>query len=68
MEKSEMNTTPLLTRVREMNVGDSITVGIDDYGHNTVRRYACDWGLYLDRKYSTHVDRAARTYTITRLS
>lgn len=62
------NETPLLTRVREMNVGDKITVPIEAYGHNTVRRYACDWGLYLGRKYSTHVDRINRTYTITRLS
>ena len=41
---------------------------IDEYGYNTIRRYACDLGLYLDRQYSTHVNRAERTYTVTRKS
>lgn len=59
---------PLLTRLREMNIGDRVTVSIDEYGYNTVRRYACDLGTYLDRRYSTHVDRTDRTYTVTRLS
>jgi hypothetical protein len=60
--------TPLLTRLREMNIGDKVTVSIDTYGYNTVRRYACDLGVFLDRRYSTHVNRADRTYTVTRLS
>ena len=51
-----------------MNIGDRVTVSIDEYGYNTVRRYACDLGTYLDRRYSTHVNRTDRTYTVTRLS
>lgn len=54
--------------MREMAAGEAITVSIDEYGYNTIRRYACDLGLYLDRQYSTHVNRAERTYTVTRKS
>ena len=69
LERNDMTeSTPLLTRMREMGIGDKVTVGIDLYGYNTVRRYACDLGLFLDRRYSTHLDRANRTYTITRVS
>lgn len=61
-------TESLLTRVREMEVGDQITVPVSAYGYNTVRRYASDCGLYMERSYSTHLDRETRTFTIIRNS
>jgi hypothetical protein len=64
----EPRQTSLLNRIRELAVGDSVTVNVDEYGYNTVRRYASDCGLYLDRIYSTHLDRVNRTYTVTRKS
>lgn len=51
-----------------MKPGAKLTVGIEEYSWNTLRRYACDWGLLYQRVYSVHVDRATRTYTITRKS
>jgi len=51
-----------------MKPGDCLTVGIEDYSWNTIRRYACDWGLLYQRNYSVHLDRNTRTYTITRNS
>ena len=60
--------TPLLTRVRAMNVGDKITGRIEDYSYGTVRRYACDMSYTLERNYSAHLNRANRTYTIVRNS
>lgn len=62
------NTNPLLPRVKQMNVGEAITVSIDEYAYNTLRRYACDLGMYYQRKFSVRLDRNARTYTITRKS
>lgn len=61
-------TTSLSSRVRDMKPGAKLTVGIEEYSWNTLRRYACDWGLLYQRVYSVHVDRATRTYTITRKS
>lgn len=60
--------TPLLSQVRTMAVGDKITVPVDAYAYGTVRRYVTDMSFTLDRKFTSHLDRATRTYTITRLS
>lgn len=62
------NSNTLLPRVKQMAVGDVLVVRVEDYAYNTVRRYACDLGLTLQRKYSVKLDRAARTYTVTRHS
>lgn len=58
----------LYTKVKTMEVGAVITVPVDGYSYNTVRRYASDFGLTFDRKYTCHLDRATRTYIITRVS
>ena len=59
---------PLLTQVRQMEVGDEIRVSVDAYAYGTVRRYVTDMSFVLDRRFRSHLDRATRTYTITRVS
>lgn len=64
-----MKETPaLFTQIKTLETGASIVVPVDGYSYNTVRRYACDFGLTLNRKYTCHLNRQARTYTITRES
>lgn len=60
--------TPLLTQVRTMNIGDKLIVPVDAYAYGTVRRYVTDMSFTLDRKFTSHLDRATRTYIITRVS
>lgn len=62
------NNDSLYKQVQLMEVGDKITVPVDRYSYNTARRYACDFGMYLDRKYTCRIDRPTRTYIITRVS
>ena len=69
LERNDMtDNTPLLSRIRTMEVGDEITVSVDAYAYGTVRRYATDMSFTLARKFRSHLDRKSRTYTITRLS
>ena len=64
-----MKETPgLYTQIKTLELGASVTVPVDGYSYNTVRRYASDFGLTLNRKYTCHLNRLARTFTITRLS
>lgn len=67
-KEMEATQTPLLSRVRTMEVGDKIVVPVDAYAYGTVRRYTTDMSFALDRKFTSHLDRATRTYTITRIS
>lgn len=59
---------PLRTQVRDMAVGDVITVSIGAHSYVYIRACASSLALDLDRKYSTRVNRAERTCTITRVS
>lgn len=64
-----MNTKDsLYKRIQLMEIGDIVTVSVDEYAYNTVRRYSSDFGLALNRKYTCHLDRASRLYNIHRLS
>lgn len=54
-------------RVIDMEVGDSITIPVEEVGYTTIRGYASDLGFAYKRKYSTHRNRAERTHTITRI-
>ena len=51
-----------------MQRGESITVPVEQVGYTTIRGYASDLGFAYKRKYSTHRNRAERTYTITRIA
>ena len=53
-------------RILDMEMGESITIPVDVIGYTTIRSYASDLGFAYKRKYSTHRNRAERTYTITR--
>lgn len=55
-------------RVIDMEVGESITIPIEEVGYTTIRGYASDLGFAYNRKYSTHRDRVKRTHTITRIA
>lgn len=60
MEKS------LRQRVIDMAVGDKIIVPIIEVGYTTIRSYASDLGFAFQRTYTTHRNKADRTYTIER--
>ena len=49
-----------------MEVGESITIPVTEYGYTTIRSYASDLGFAANRKYSARRDRDTRTYTIIR--
>lgn len=51
-----------------MEVGESITIPIDEVGYTTIRGYASDLGFAYNRKYKTHRNREERTHTITRIA
>ena len=53
-------------RIINMERGESITIPVEQVGYTTIRGYASDLGFAYKRKYSTHRNRAERTYTITR--
>lgn len=55
-------------RIIAMQRGESITVPVEQVGYTTIRGYASDLGFAYKRKYSTHRNRAERTYTITRIA
>lgn len=61
-----MDKTSFRQRIIDMEIGESITISVDKVGYTTIRVYASDLGFAYKRKYSTHRNRAERTYTITR--
>lgn len=61
-----MEMTSFRQRIINMEEGESITVPVEEVGYTTIRSYASDLGFSLMRRYSTHRNRAERTYTITR--
>ena len=58
----------LRQRVVDMAVGETITIPVADARYSTIRFYAYEVGLSENRRYSTHLDRATKTYIITRKS
>lgn len=63
-----MNNISFRQRVIGMEVGESITISVEEVGYTTIRGYASDLGFAYNRKYSTHRNREERTHTITRLA
>lgn len=63
-----MQNTSFRRRVIDMEVGESITIPIDEVGYTTIRGYASDLGFAYNRKYKTHRNREERTHTITRIA
>ena len=61
-----MENTSFRQRIINMEKGESITIPVEVVGYTTIRGYASDLGFAYKRKYSTHRNRAERTYTITR--
>lgn len=57
-----------MTRIREMNEGDVLTVRVEDYPTSTVRNYSTQISFILRRKYTVSLDRLRRVSTITRIS
>lgn len=51
-----------------MQPGDTLTVPLEKYAPTTVRSYVSDLNFLYLRKYTATRDRAARSYTISRLS
>lgn len=62
------NINSLRSRMSGMAVGETLVVPLGTYSWTTVRSYASDLGWVLERKYSVHRDRDARTYNVTRES
>ena len=65
-QRKDMKQTSFRQRIINMEMGESITIPVEEVGYTTIRGYASDLGFAYDRKYSTHRNRADRTYTITR--
>ena len=61
-----MEKTSFRQRILNMEMGESITIPIEEVGYTTIRSYASDLGFAYLRKYTTHRNRVDRTYTITR--
>ena len=61
-----MESTSFRQRILNMEMGESITIPIEEIGYTTIRTYASDLGFAYLRKYTTHRNRMERTYTITR--
>ena len=53
-------------RILDLEIGEQIVIPVSEVGYTTIRGYASDLGFAYERKYSTHRDRATRTYTIKR--
>ena len=62
-----MDKTSFRQRVINLERGESITIPVTEVGYTTIRGYASDLGFAYNRKYSSHRNRAERTYTITRV-
>lgn len=58
----------LRASILEMQVGEQLTISIQDYGYTTARTYASELGFCTGRKYRTRRNTKERTYTITRES
>ena len=63
-----MDNVSFRKRIINMQRGESITISVEQVGYTTIRGYASDLGFAYKRKYSTHRNREARTYTITRIA
>lgn len=61
-----METKSFRQRILDLEIGGRIIIPVDEVGYTTIRSYASDLGFAYKRRYSTHRDRATRTYTITR--
>lgn len=64
---NNMENQSFRARVINMEVGESITIPVDEVGYTTIRGYASDLGFAFNRKYSTKRNRTERTHTITRI-
>jgi hypothetical protein len=64
--KKMLDKTSFRQRVINLDRGESITISVEEVGYTTIRGYASDLGFAYNRRYSTHRNRAERTYTITR--
>lgn len=58
----------LRASVLEMEVNDSLTISLEEYGYTTIRSYASELGFATGRVYRTKRNRAERTQTITRIA
>lgn len=61
-----MDKTSFRQVILNMEVGESLTIPVEEIGYTTIRSYASDLGFAYQRKYSTHRNRVERTHTITR--
>lgn len=61
-----METKSFRQRIIDLEIGEELTIPVDEVGYTTIRSYASDLGFAYQRKYSTHRNREERTYTITR--
>lgn len=58
----------LRNTIIQMEAGETIRVCADCYGYTTVRTYASTIGFATQRTYTTHLDRDAREYVVTRIN
>lgn len=64
-----ISTPNISATIAALELGQSLTIPYELVGSsNSLRNRASLLGEKMDRRYSVHSDREARTYTITRLS
>lgn len=56
----------LLGEVQKLNVGETLTVPVERLSY--LKQICTTFGLQWDRKYTTSINREARTITATRLA
>lgn len=64
----QSTTISLRSLVADLEVGEVLTIPSSLYGYTTIRSYAYELGLILNRKFKSSLDRSTQTYSITRLS
>lgn len=60
-----METTSLRQRIIDLKEGERLTFQMGEVMETTLRGYACNLGLVLNRSYSVNRNRKTRTYTIS---
>lgn len=58
--------TSMRATLKALPVGGSCTIHFGSNSYTSIRNTACILGLEMGRQYSVHLDRAARTYEVTR--
>lgn len=60
------NKTSMRATIAALPVGGKVAIRFGEKTYTSVRNTACLLGMELGRQYRVHLDRASRTYEVTR--